>query len=454
MWKYLIVNSLWFSILFLVHFYGSKKDRVVIFVSIFVVAAALVFQGSIDPIAWFYYFMFSCLTYAGAWYFKRWSFAELVEVRDEIASHSRELEAEKHALDLKTQQAQFLERKADEIVEFYDQIKEMSKSLEHFETFLIFAEALSEYFSFETIKLSLFSEKHPESTHPEETYELRGSDFQGVFDRSAFLKDKKKSHGEVFPFDQKVYRHVFEKKRPILISDSKESFYKTSDVPQRPFTAYPIFIREKIFAVVTLIGIDAKGDPLLFILIDRFISEMQRVKLYERVEMLAITDGLTGVYVRRHLAERLEEEIDRSKRFGYKLSLLMLDLDDFKRINDEYGHLVGDTVLKRVAAMIKKSVREVDFVGRYGGEEFAVGLIETDENRSEQVAERIRKSIEEYAFKAYGENLNVTVSIGCATHSPLLNSVNQIIEAADTALYQAKRLGRNRVCTAILGDEG
>ena len=98
---------------------------------------------------------------------------------------------------------------------------------------------------------------------------------------------------------------------------------------------------------------------------------------------------------------------------------------------------------------MQDTLREVDFVGRYGGEEFAVGLIETDEATAQIVAERIRRSIESREYKAYGEDLKVTVSIGYATSSPVLNSVNQVVEAADTALYQAKRLGRNRVCAAL-----
>lgn len=448
MWKYLIVNSLWFSILFLVHFFGSKKDQRVIFFSIFAMAAILVFRGLVDPVAWFYYLVFSCLVTVGAAYFKRWSFTELLQLRQEIGARSRETELEKEALQLKTLQTEFLERKADEIVEFYEQIKEMSKSLDYLETFLIFTEALSKYFKFETVKLSLFGEKHSESAHPEEVYELRGGDFHGVFDRGIFLKNKERARGEVFPFDQKVHGYLFKKRQPILIGEPKDFFYEGSEGSERPFTAYPIFIHEKIFAILTLIGAENKGDPLFYILIDRFLSEMQRVKLYERVEMLAITDGLTGVYVRRHLLERLEGELDRSKRFSYKLSFLMIDIDFFKLVNDEHGHLVGDTVLRQVAETAKKNVREIDFVGRYGGEEFAIGLIETDESTAAIVAERIRKSIEAQKFKAYGESIDVTISIGCATYSPTLNSVHQIVEAADAALYQAKRLGRNRVCAA------
>ena len=433
MWKYLVVNTLWFSLLFLVHFFGSRKDQWLILLSVFLAAWMLAAKGLMDPIAWLYYLSFSLLVYQGAADFKRWSFARLLRIREELQSGHEQWAAETDRLRQKTQQTEFLETKADEIVEFYEQIKEMSKSLDLLETFLIFSEALSEYFSFEVVKLAMFSQTHAESRHPEEVYELKGSDFKGVFDRSVYLKDKKKVRGEVFPSDEKIYADLFEGRQPVV---------------QPEFTAYPVILHDKLFAVLSLVGIEAKGDPLLYILIDRFISEVQRVKLYERVEMLAITDGLTGVYVRRHLMERLEGEMDRSKRFGLKLSFLMIDVDHFKLINDEHGHLVGDVVLRQLAAAVKKSVREVDFVGRYGGEEFAVGLIETDEATAQLVAERIRKSVASKEFKAYGEDLKVTVSIGCATSGLMLNSVNQVVEAADEALYQAKRLGRNRVCAA------
>jgi diguanylate cyclase (GGDEF)-like protein len=441
MWKYLVVNALWFSILFLVHFFGSKKDQKIILFSIFLTAAFLAFKGRIDPIAWVYYVGFSCLVYYGAYTFRRWSFAEPARLRGEIERVSEHLAKEKERLTHKTRHTDFLETKADEIVEFYEQIKEMSRSLDPMETFLIFVEALSRYFTFDVVKLSVFSDRG-ESRHPDEVYELRGDEFKGVFDRSTYLKDRKKARGEVFPADQKVYAKLFDTRKPILI-----------DAPDKEpglegVTAYPVLLNDKMIAIVSLVGIEANDDPLLFILIDRFIAEMQRVKLYERVEMLAITDGLTGVYVRRHLTERLEGEMDRSKRFGLKLSLLMIDVDHFKHFNDEYGHLVGDVVLKQVAQALKKSVREVDFVGRYGGEEFAVGLIETDLGVAQQVAERIRRAFDGKEFRAYGEDLKVTVSIGCATHSAALNTVPQLMDAADDALYQAKRLGRNRVCAA------
>jgi diguanylate cyclase (GGDEF)-like protein len=124
----------------------------------------------------------------------------------------------------------------------------------------------------------------------------------------------------------------------------------------------------------------------------------------------------------------------------------MIDVDFFKHFNDDYGHLVGDVVLKEVAQTIKKNIREVDLVGRYGGEEFGVLLIETGESEAFLVAERIRRSVEGKKYKAYDENLKITVSIGCATYSASLFEASLLIDSADAALYQAKRMGRNRVC--------
>ena len=124
----------------------------------------------------------------------------------------------------------------------------------------------------------------------------------------------------------------------------------------------------------------------------------------------------------------------------------MIDVDRFKDFNDQYGHLVGDVVLKQTAETIKKNIRELDLAGRYGGEEFGVLLVETDRSGALFVAERIRTAVAEKSFKAYDENLKATVSIGCASLSKDQADAGLIIEAADQALYEAKRQGRNKVC--------
>jgi len=170
------------------------------------------------------------------------------------------------------------------------------------------------------------------------------------------------------------------------------------------------------------------------------------VLLYETVEALAITDGLTGLYTRRYFFERFEEELQRSKRHGFKFSFLMIDIDDFKVCNDTYGHLVGDAVLKEVSHIAKGSAREIDLTARYGGEEFSMILPETDRAGAMLVAERIRKRIAENTFKAYDEKLKVTVSIGLAVYPDDSQEMSDLVERADRALYAAKSSGKNIVC--------
>ena len=421
-------------------------DQIVVFVMMITMAAWLALKGSMDPIAWGYYLLFSAAVFYGARHFHGWAYGWLAKIDRETAAAAQYLGQSKRTLEENERRTKTLEKKSEEIVEFYERIKEMSSSLDPLETFFVFCEALSEYFDFEVVKLAFFSEKQPDSSHPEEMFELRRSDFKNMFDRAAFLKDRQKCRGEVFPFDSSLYEIVLREKRAILLDESKEKFFNKTGGRVSEFAAYPVFIQERIFAVVTIVGLVTKGDPLLFVLIERFLAELQRVRLYDRIQKLAITDGLTGVYVRPHLIERLEGEMDRSKRFGLKLSFLMIDIDYFKHFNDEYGHLVGDVVLRQVAQTIKKSIREVDFVGRYGGEEFGVGLIETDAGTAFLVAERIRRAVSEKVFSAYEENLTVNVSIGCATLFSAHGNVMALVDNADAAMYQAKRLGRNRVC--------
>ena len=173
MWKYLIVNAIWFCLIFLVHFFGSKKDQAFILLYIVGVAALVAVKGLMDPIAWVYYVGFSLLVFYGAAGFKRWSFADLVRLKSGIETGSEQLGQAKDHLALKSYQTEFLETKADEIVEFYEQIKEMSKSLDLLETFLIFTEAMSEYFRFDVVKLAVFGETHPAFSHPEDWKSLR-----------------------------------------------------------------------------------------------------------------------------------------------------------------------------------------------------------------------------------------------------------------------------------------
>jgi len=165
---------------------------------------------------------------------------------------------------------------------------------------------------------------------------------------------------------------------------------------------------------------------------------------YEEIYRLTITDGLTQVANKRFLDDFLEREIARATRHGRPLSLALFDVDRFKKINDDYGHLAGDRVLQGIAALASKQVRRDELIARYGGEEFAVVLPETAAPAAAQFCERIRAAIENEGFDYDGESLRVTISLGAATLVPP-ESLESLVSRADANLYRAKQGGRNCV---------
>jgi diguanylate cyclase (GGDEF)-like protein len=194
-------------------------------------------------------------------------------------------------------------------------------------------------------------------------------------------------------------------------------------------------------------GVSAEDKDTFSILAHQFALCTYRCLLYQKVQETAITDALTNVLTRRYFLERCQEELIRSKKFHYTFAFIMIDLDRFKEYNDQYGHLVGDALLKEVARIIKESLRQIDLVGRYGGEEFAVLLTETDSKGAGFAAERIRQAIAASSITAYDERLRITISAGFAVYPAHSQQLAGLIEKADQALYQAKAGGRNRVCS-------
>ncbi|MGB7972425.1 MAG: GGDEF domain-containing protein [Candidatus Deferrimicrobiaceae bacterium] len=179
------------------------------------------------------------------------------------------------------------------------------------------------------------------------------------------------------------------------------------------------------------------------------LGTVRDIKRIATLETENITDPLMEIFNRRHLERRLEEECERAKRLGFPLSMIMLDLDHFKTINDTYGHPTGDLVLKEIGGILKKSVRRIDVPSRYGGEEAVVLLPHTGEGEAMLVSERIRRKIEAHPFPVdgadgHGGTLRCTVSIGVAVMTADCTNAGQLIQLADKALYQAKQAGRNR----------
>jgi diguanylate cyclase (GGDEF)-like protein len=166
---------------------------------------------------------------------------------------------------------------------------------------------------------------------------------------------------------------------------------------------------------------------------------------HEEIYRLTTIDGLTQIYNKRYFLETLEREISRSHRYRRELSLIMFDIDHFKKINDTYGHLAGDYVLKQLASVIKARIRREDIMARYGGEEFAIILPEIDQVNAAQFADKIRKLIEKTVFKFEETKIPVTISVGVTSLSTDLASPTDFIKIADDKLYQAKSEGRNKV---------
>jgi len=190
-----------------------------------------------------------------------------------------------------------------------------------------------------------------------------------------------------------------------------------------------------------------EDEDILLTIAFYFAFALEKVRLHEEVKRLATTDGLTGLHNHRSFQERMLEETERSKRSGRPYSLLMLDIDRFKDFNDNYGHRVGDDLLKLISGVLSSNTRGIDMAARYGGEEFAILLAETSLEGAHATAERIRQQVKKTGIKINGDQKSVTISIGIATYPDDGNTSDDIIEAADKALYLSKRSGRNRVST-------
>jgi diguanylate cyclase (GGDEF)-like protein len=175
-------------------------------------------------------------------------------------------------------------------------------------------------------------------------------------------------------------------------------------------------------------------------------NAIQNAHYVERVKQLAYLDGLTGIFNRRFFELRMAEEIERARRYDSGMGVIMIDIDQFKRLNDEFGHLLGDEVLRQVSSILHQQLRKIDVVCRYGGEEFAILLSQTSPQHSLAVAEKLRRMVETWQFP--GVPRPVTISAGTANYPDHGTTRDELVKAADAGLYAAKQSGRNRVCLA------
>ena len=250
------------------------------------------------------------------------------------------------------------------------------------------------------------------------------------------------------------FNKMAESGKPILIADTWTDTDWVKDIPGsgwiRSYIGAPIKRKEKLLGFINLEAakpnfFKTKYLGRLQALSDQAAIAIENAQLFEEMEKLAITDSLTGLYNRRYFFAFAENEIERSKRYKKHLSIIMMDIDHFKKINDSFGHLIGDQVLKEIADICLAILRKVDVMCRYGGEEFVVLLPETEVADAAHAAERMCTAISSLRLKTEKGDVSVSVSIGVAEMEKSRLSFEKLLAAADTALYSAKDTGRNRV---------
>jgi diguanylate cyclase (GGDEF)-like protein len=217
------------------------------------------------------------------------------------------------------------------------------------------------------------------------------------------------------------------------------------------FASFPVTTNGRLSGLLAIGGKEAARvgsdrESLLAQAANQAHIVLENSRLFERIRNLSIRDGLTDLFNHRHTMELLASEYSRAGRYEEGLTLIMIDIDHFKAVNDEHGHQAGDSVLRSIARLLRDTLRTVDSVGRYGGEEFAAILPHTAYQDGLRTGERIRKAIAGHAFRVGNRELKVTVSVGVASYpSEGIDAPGALVREADKALYRAKEAGRNRV---------
>jgi two-component system cell cycle response regulator len=243
---------------------------------------------------------------------------------------------------------------------------------------------------------------------------------------------------------------AFERVQARLFAPTGVEAGATEETSLGGFASFPVMRNEEMAGLLALGGraatrITGESEVFLGQVANQAHIVLENSRLFDRIKNLSIRDSLTELFNHRHSLEVLSNELQRVGRYEGGIGVLMIDIDHFKAVNDAHGHQAGDHVLKEIARRLRDGLRTVDFLGRYGGEEFLVVLPHTGEEESRQTAERLRLAIVNRPFHAAGHAFPLTVSIGVATYPSTAETPDALIREADAALYRAKEAGRNRV---------
>jgi diguanylate cyclase (GGDEF)-like protein len=279
-----------------------------------------------------------------------------------------------------------------------------------------------------------------------------------------FSTSKKISALRLLPLGDELARQMIESGKPVFLAA-----YHTSSECAQPIVAQELISAgvQGVIGAPIVAGESRLGALVLYSLSsarrfsERYLSlvdavgrqagvAIQNSRLYEEIQQVAATDPLTGLYNRRHFYILATQEFNNARRFNQSIAAIMIDIDHFKRVNDTYGHLVGDIVLQNVANRCNESLRESDILCRYGGEEFAILMTGTSLESALQIAERLRKRMVNTTIEIEGKSIPITISLGVAALGPYMHPVTLtgleiLINRADQALYTSKQNGRNRV---------
>lgn len=339
-------------------------------------------------------------------------------------------------------------RQAQELHIFHDVAKALTSSLDLDSILQTIMEKMAEYFRPDTWSLLMVDEQKMELYFA-----------IAVGKASEALKSVRLKVGEG------IAGHVAKYGEKLIVPDvrSDKRFAKRIDhVTQwetQSIICIPLRSKLRVLGVIQLVNVDMKNFTeqesfFLQSLCDYAAIAIENARAVEKIQELTITDDCTGLYNARHLYKTLETEVYRSARFGYEFSVLFIDLDHFKQVNDTHGHLIGSKLLAEIGYLIKAQLRLIDFAFRYGGDEFVVLLPQTGKDSALVVARRLRDSLRSSCFcKEEGLNLNVRASIGLATYPHDAKTPHDVIRQADEMMYVVKNSTRDNIGIAQRGVE-
>jgi diguanylate cyclase (GGDEF)-like protein len=337
-------------------------------------------------------------------------------------------------------------RQSQELNIFHDVAKALTSSLDVDSILQTIMEKMAEYFRPDTWSLLMVDEEHNELYFA-----------IAVGDAAEALKDVRLKVGEG------IAGWVAKNGEQLIVPDvyTDPRFAKRIDeVTQwetRSIICMPLNSKHRVLGVIQLVNVDMKGfsDQEIFFLhslCDYAAIAIENSRAVEKIQELTITDDCTGLYNARHLYKTLETEVYRSSRFGYEFSVLFIDLDHFKQVNDTHGHLIGSKLLAEIGYLIKAQLRLIDYAFRYGGDEFVILLPQTGKDQALYVAKRLRDALRVTNFcKEEGLNLNVRASIGLATYPHDAKSPHDVIRQADEMMYLVKNTSRDNIGIAQRG---